>query len=88
MAKALFFSLPLYGHVNPSLPLVQELVTRGDDVTYYASDGFRPQIERTGARYRAYRNEYLANMTRLPIQTRSSTVTGLASGILCLSTRS
>ena len=34
MAKALFLSLPLHGHVNPSLPLVRELVARGDEVVY------------------------------------------------------
>ena len=29
MSKVLFFSLPLQGHTNPSLPLVEELVFRG-----------------------------------------------------------
>lgn len=66
MAKALFFSLPLHGHTNPSLPLVRELVRRGDDVTYYSADAFAAKVAETGARYRPYRNAFLANITRLP----------------------
>jgi len=66
MAKALFLSLPLSGHVNPSLPLVQELVARGEDILYFATDPFAARIQHAGARYIPYRNGFLANMTRLP----------------------
>ena len=66
MAKALFFSLPLHGHTNPSLPLVRELVRRGDEVIYYSSDAFAEKVARTGARYRPYRSEFLADLTQLP----------------------
>jgi MGT family glycosyltransferase len=66
VAKALFLSLPLSGHINPSLPLVQELVARGDDVVYYATAAFAPAIERTGAQYRPYRNAFLADLKGLP----------------------
>ena len=40
MAKALFLSLPLPGHTNPSLPLVRELVARGDEIIYYSAAAF------------------------------------------------
>jgi UDP:flavonoid glycosyltransferase YjiC (YdhE family) len=66
LARALFLSLPLSGHINPSLPLVQELAGRGDDVVYYATEAFAPAIERTGARYRPYRNAFLADLKGLP----------------------
>lgn len=66
MAKALFLSLPLHGHINPSLPLVGELVRRGDDIVYYSTEAFANQIEQTGARYRPYRNAFLADMKQLP----------------------
>jgi MGT family glycosyltransferase len=66
MAKALFLSLPLAGHINPSLLLVQELVARGEEIVYYASDAFAPRIEQASARYRAYRNAFLADLIRLP----------------------
>ncbi len=46
--------MPAAGHLNPSLPLVSELVRRGDEVTYYSGVEFREPIERTGARFRAY----------------------------------
>lgn len=48
--KFLFFNLPAHGHVNPSLPLVAELVQRGHEVIYFSSEGFRKRIEATGAR--------------------------------------
>lgn len=64
--RALFFSLPLHGHTNPSLPLVSELVRRGDDIVYYSSAAFAEKIAQTGARYRPYRNEFLADLEQLP----------------------
>jgi MGT family glycosyltransferase len=66
MAKALFLSLPLAGHINPSLPLVKELVARGDEVVYCATDAFGGKVEQAGARYRPYRNAFLADMRDLP----------------------
>jgi MGT family glycosyltransferase len=66
MAKALFLGLPLHGHTSPSLPLVRELVGRGEEVVYYSADPFAARIEQTGARYRPYRNAFLADITRLP----------------------
>jgi MGT family glycosyltransferase len=66
VAKALFLSLPLHGHINPSLPLVRELVGRGDEVVYYSTDAFATKIAQTGARYRPYRSEFLADLTQLP----------------------
>jgi MGT family glycosyltransferase len=66
MAKALFLSLPLHGHTNPSLPLVQELVGRGEEVVYYSTDSFAAKVVQTGAQYRPYRNAFLADMQGLP----------------------
>ena len=60
MAKVLFFNLPAYGHMNPTLPLVAELVQRGEHVIYYSAEAFRPAIEQAGATFRgidAYFNE-------------------------------
>lgn len=50
--KVLFFNLPFYGHVHPTLPLVAEMVQRGEQVIYYASETFRPAIEQAGATFR------------------------------------
>ena len=54
MAKVVFFNIPAYGHINPTLPVVQELVRRGATVIYYALEEFRQKIEATGATFRAY----------------------------------
>ena len=72
MAKALFLSLPLHGHINPSLPLVRELVERGDEVVYYAADRFAEQIEGTGGCFRPYHDGLLSDLAQLPAQTNES----------------
>jgi MGT family glycosyltransferase len=64
--RALFLGLPLHGHTNPTLPLVEGLVTRGHEVVYYATDPFAPAIERTGASYRPYRNTHLNHTADIP----------------------
>jgi MGT family glycosyltransferase len=69
MAKALFLGLPLYGHTNPSLPLVRALVDRGDEVVYFSSDTFAVKIEQAGARYSPYRNTLLSNAGQISDQT-------------------
>ena len=53
MSKVLFFGIPAYGHTNPTLPLVAELVGRGEQVIYYSSEAFQPAIEQTGATFRS-----------------------------------
>lgn len=52
--KALFFNLPLHGHVNPSLSFIEELCERGLEVYYFATEDFRTKVENTGAIYVAY----------------------------------
>jgi len=54
MPKALFFNIPAHGHINPTIPLVTELVQQGYEVIYFATEPFRQKIERTGATFRAY----------------------------------
>ena len=54
MSKAMFFNVPAHGHINPTLPLVRELVKRGDKVIYYATEEFKGKIEETGSLFQAY----------------------------------
>ena len=56
MAHAWFFNIPYHGHINPTLPLVRELVKRGDEVTYFVGPAFADRIRATGATYRGYAN--------------------------------
>src|SRR5438128_2645119 len=58
MATLVFWGFPGHGHVNPSLPLVAELVRHGEQVYYYSLEEFRPAIERTGATFCSYGEEF------------------------------
>jgi len=44
-----FVGLPAHGHVNPTLPLVAELVRRGWRVSYATGERFRADVEKAGA---------------------------------------
>jgi MGT family glycosyltransferase len=57
MSDVLFLASPSHGHVNPTLGLVDELVRRGERVTYFASEPFRERVEATGATFRAYAHD-------------------------------
>lgn len=54
MSNILMINLPFSGHVNPTLPLAEELVNRGHKVDYICSEQFRQKIESTGADFIAY----------------------------------
>lgn len=56
MAKLFFFNIPAYGHVNPTLPVVTELVKRGHQVVYFNSAAFEQVIKGIGAEFRSYPN--------------------------------
>lgn len=45
------FCIPAHGHHNPTLPVVTELVKRGNAVRYYSFEEFREKIEKTGAEF-------------------------------------
>src|SRR5690554_7496667 len=54
MSRIVMIAMPAAGHVNPSVPLVRELVRRGNDVTFYVTEEFRTVAEQIGATFRAY----------------------------------
>ena len=54
MARIVILSVPAYGHVNPVLPIAQELVRRGHDVTVFNAAQFEPLIAATGATFAPY----------------------------------
>jgi MGT family glycosyltransferase len=58
MATILVFGLPGQGRVNPTLPLVKELVRRGEQVIYYSLENVQPVIEQAGAIFRSYGDAY------------------------------
>lgn len=64
MATAWFFNIPFHGHINPTLPLVRELIAHGDEVVYFAGPAFEEKIRGTGAVYRAYSGSYTFEQSR------------------------
>ena len=54
MSKVVMLGHPAPGHINPTLPVIAELVRRGEDVSYYATEPFRAKVEAAGAAFRSY----------------------------------
>jgi MGT family glycosyltransferase len=54
LCKIVYFMPPAHGHVNPALPVVQELIQRGEQVICYNTEEFRSRIEHVGAAFRPY----------------------------------
>lgn len=51
MSKIVFFSIPAYGHTNPTIEVVRGLTNRGHEVWYYSFEEFREKIEKVGAKF-------------------------------------
>ena len=51
MSRIVFFNIPAYGHTNPTIVVVKELVRRGNVVRYYSFNSFREKIESAGAEF-------------------------------------
>ncbi len=49
--KIVFFCIPAYGHTNPTLGVVRELIARGHEVRYCSYEVMRGAIEPTGAQF-------------------------------------
>lgn len=56
MAKFVFINLPFQAHINPTLPVVRELVQQGHTVIYYLTGKYQQAIESTGARFQCYQS--------------------------------
>ncbi|RAN78275.1 macrolide family glycosyltransferase [Bacillus sp. SRB_331] len=52
MARVLFINAGSEGHINPTIKVVEELISRGEDVVYFSIEAFRERIEKTGATVR------------------------------------
>ncbi|MCG2620688.1 hypothetical protein LVY72_02045 [Arthrobacter sp. I2-34] len=59
-----FICLPAAGHVNPTLPVVSELVRRGHRVTYATSEKYAKAVESTGAAFVPSGEDLAAHFTR------------------------
>lgn len=61
MARGLFLIFPAHGHVNPTIGLVKELINKGDEITYISANEFRDKIEKVGATFRGYDQDFSIN---------------------------
>jgi MGT family glycosyltransferase len=52
MARVLFINAGSEGHINPTIGVVQELISRGEEVVYFTIEAYRERIEKTGATVR------------------------------------
>jgi MGT family glycosyltransferase len=56
--RFLFYPATAHGHVNPMLPLIQELVSRGDEVVVHATREFEAAIRNIGASLRLLEDSF------------------------------
>lgn len=49
MARVLFINAGSEGHINPTIGVVQGLISRGEEVVYFTIEAFRGRMEETGA---------------------------------------
>ncbi len=54
--KVLFINLPYYGHVVPTIGLVQELIAQGCEVTYLMPFGWEDIVAESKAQFSGYQN--------------------------------
>jgi UDP:flavonoid glycosyltransferase YjiC (YdhE family) len=51
MTTFAFISLPARGHINPTLPMVTQLVSEGATVHYFVGEEYRDLVECAGSRF-------------------------------------
>ncbi|MGQ7885837.1 macrolide family glycosyltransferase [Paenibacillus sp. WC2504] len=54
MARVLFINGGSEGHINPTIGVVQELISRGEEVVYFCIEAYRERLEKTGAVVRTF----------------------------------
>ncbi|WMT43185.1 glycosyltransferase [Paenibacillus sp. D2_2] len=54
MARVLFINGGSEGHINPTIRVVKELISRGEEVVYFCIEAFRERIEKMGATVRTF----------------------------------
>ena len=54
LARVLFINGGSEGHINPTIGVVQELISRGEEVVFFTIEAFRERIEKTGATVRTF----------------------------------
>ncbi|MFC4211658.1 hypothetical protein ACFOWA_10725 [Pedobacter lithocola] len=82
MSQILFLSVPSQGDVKPNLSLASELITRGEQVTFFSSDEFKISIEEIGADFKAYKRDANVFQQEESISLNEKPKSGLISALL------
>lgn len=61
MARVLFINGGSEGHINPTIGVVQELISRGEEVVYFCMEAYRERMENTGASVRTLDDQKFIN---------------------------
>lgn len=77
--KIIFFNIPAQGHINPALPVIRELVQRGEQVICVNTEGMRAVHVATGAAFTAYPE--LSTIDEL-MNNANGTIAGNALGLI------
>lgn len=64
MARVLFINPGPSGHINPTAALCKELVARGEEIVYYASDQFQDKLNDTGVEIRTFNTDEMIEAFR------------------------
>ncbi|MCE5173465.1 glycosyl transferase family 1 [Paenibacillus profundus] len=59
MARVLFINGGSEGHINPTIRVVQELISRGEEVVYFCIEAYRERMEKTGTIVRTFDGQKL-----------------------------
>src|SRR5688572_8656698 len=54
MKTFIYYGMPGYGHINPTLNVARELVKQGNKVIFYATPEFKDYIEHAGVIFKDY----------------------------------
>ena len=82
MTKGLFLGFPGHGHVNPTIGLIKELVSKGDTITYYCTEEFKDKILPTGAKFISYEAITVEDATEGNYINSLKHLTSICSGLL------
>jgi len=44
MSRVLFFINPFYGHINPNMPIIRDLIKMGEEIIFYTTHHFREHL--------------------------------------------
>jgi len=58
LGTAFFFALPYHGHIHPCLPVIEELVRRGEQVVAFSTREFQDLFNDVGADFREFPHEH------------------------------